>query len=82
MFLKTRKQDVFLILVLTIKGKLTTLETVPLNISFKRTTKNMEYQSGGQGLWSTMDDYLKFAKIFVDNGSSNGIKILKKKLLN
>lgn len=59
------------------QGKLTTLETVPLNMALKERPSNMEYQSGGQGLWSTMDDYLKFAKIFVESGCSNGIHILK-----
>lgn len=56
-------------------GKLITLETVPLNMAFKERPIGLEFQSGGQGLWSTLDDYMKFAKIFIENGSSNGIQI-------
>jgi CubicO group peptidase (beta-lactamase class C family) len=63
-------------------GKLTTLETVPLNMAFKERPIGLEYQSGGQGLWSTIDDYLKFAKIFAENGRSNGIQILKKETID
>jgi CubicO group peptidase (beta-lactamase class C family) len=41
----------------------------------------MEFESGGQGLWSTVGDYLKFARIFVEDGSSHGIQFLKKETL-
>lgn len=58
-------------------GNLTNLETVPLQMALAERPANMEYQSGGQGLWSTMDDYLKFARLFVENGSSNGVQLLK-----
>ncbi|MBR9921052.1 MAG: beta-lactamase family protein [Bacteroidetes bacterium] len=58
-------------------GELVTLETVPLKMAFKERPAGLEYQSGGQGLWSTISDYLKFAQIFVEGGSSNGIRILK-----
>ena len=37
---------------------------------------NLEFQSGGQGLWSTISDYLAFTKIFIENGCSNGVRIL------
>jgi len=59
-------------------GDLVTLETVPSKMAFKERPANLEFESGGQGLWSTIDDYLKFAKLFVENGSSDGIQILKK----
>ena len=59
-------------------GNVVHLETVPLDMAFKERPSNLEFQSGGQGLWSTASDYLKFAKLFVENGSSNGIQILKK----
>jgi CubicO group peptidase (beta-lactamase class C family) len=58
-------------------GNVVSLETVPLNMAFKERPNNLEFESGGQGLWSTVGDYLKFAKIFVENGCSNGIQILK-----
>jgi CubicO group peptidase (beta-lactamase class C family) len=58
-------------------GKVITLETVPLNMAFKERPSDLEFEAGSGGLWSTIDDYLKFAKLFVENGSSGGIKILK-----
>ncbi len=59
-------------------GNIINLETVPEKMAFKERPKGLEFESGGQGLWSTMEDYLKFAKIFVEDGSSDGIRILKK----
>ncbi len=58
-------------------GNIIHLETVPAKMAFKERPRNLEFESGGQGLWSTTCDYLKFAKLFVENGSSNGIQILK-----
>lgn len=58
-------------------GNLVNLETVPLNMAFKERPPGLAYESGGQGLWSTIGDYLKFATLFVQNGSSNGIQLLK-----
>src|SRR6476620_420552 len=58
------------------------LETVPLNMAFKERPSNLEFQSGGQGLWSNTSDYLKFAKLFVENGRSNGIQILKEETID
>ena len=58
-------------------GDLVNLETVPLNMAFKERPSGMAYESGGQGLWSTIGDYLKFATLFVQNGSSNGVQLLK-----
>lgn len=60
-------------------GALTTLETVPLQMAYQERPDHLAYQSGGQGLWSTLSDYLKFARIFIENGSSGGIRILAPK---
>jgi CubicO group peptidase (beta-lactamase class C family) len=38
---------------------------------------NMTYVSGGAGLWSTVDDYLAFARMFVGDGSVDGVRLLK-----
>jgi CubicO group peptidase (beta-lactamase class C family) len=38
---------------------------------------DMAYESGGQGLWSTLDDYLAFARLFVEGGASGGVRLLK-----
>ena len=59
-------------------GNVINLETVPLKMAFKERPPGLEFESGSGGLWSTMEDYLKFARIFVENGSSCGIQILKK----
>lgn len=37
------------------------------------------FESGGAGLCSTLDDYLKFALMLVNGGELNGIRILQKK---
>lgn len=34
------------------------------------------YESGGQGLWSTADDYLAFARLFVEGGAVDGVRVL------
>ena len=62
-------------------GDIIHLETVPAKMAFKERPRNLEFESGGQGLWSTTCDYLKFAKLFVENGSSNGVRILKRETI-
>jgi len=62
-------------------GELTTLETVPLNMAYRERPANLAFQSGGQGLWSSITDYLKFAKIFTGNGVSNGVRILNQETI-
>lgn len=39
--------------------------------------EGMAFVSGGQGLWSTLDDYLAFARIFVEEGASGGMRLLR-----
>jgi CubicO group peptidase (beta-lactamase class C family) len=39
------------------------------------------YVSGGQGLWSTAYDYLAFARIFLGDGSVNGVRLLRPETL-
>ena len=58
-------------------GNLINLETVPSKMAFKERPPDLEFEAGSGGLWSTVGDYLKFAKLFVEDGSSNGIQILK-----
>jgi len=43
--------------------------------------EDMAFQSGGQGLWSTLDDYLAFARLFVEGGAAGGVRILKPETL-
>jgi CubicO group peptidase (beta-lactamase class C family) len=37
----------------------------------------MAYVSGGQGLWSTVDDYLTFARMFLNAGTVNDVQLLQ-----
>ena len=41
----------------------------------------MAYESGGQGLWSTVNDYLRFARIFLGDGSVDGVPLLSSEIL-
>ena len=43
--------------------------------------QNMAYESGGQGLWSTIDDYLKFARLFLGDGAVDGVRLLRSETL-
>jgi CubicO group peptidase (beta-lactamase class C family) len=43
--------------------------------------QDMAYESGGQGLWSTIDDYLKFARLFLGDGSVDGVRLLRPETL-
>jgi CubicO group peptidase (beta-lactamase class C family) len=63
-------------------GNLVNLETVPLRMAFKERPEDMEFESGSGGLWSTIGDYLKFARLFVEKGCSNGIRILKRETID
>ena len=39
--------------------------------------EGMAFESGGQGLWSTVDDFLAFARLFAGAGAVDGVRILK-----
>jgi len=62
-------------------GKLVNLETVPSKMALKERPEDLEFEAGSGGLWSTLGDYLKFAKLFVENGRSGGIQILKQETI-
>jgi len=38
---------------------------------------SLTFESGGAGLWSTLDDYLTFARMFVGDGAVDGVRLLK-----
>ena len=42
---------------------------------------DMAFESGGQGLWSTVEDYLRFARLFVEGGSVDGVRVLRPETL-
>ncbi len=43
--------------------------------------EHMAYEGGGAGLWSTVDDYLKFARIFLGSGEVDGVRLLRPETL-
>jgi CubicO group peptidase (beta-lactamase class C family) len=42
---------------------------------------DMAFVSGGQGLWSTLDDYLAFARMFLGAGAADGVRLLRPETL-
>jgi CubicO group peptidase (beta-lactamase class C family) len=51
------------------------------NIVVAERPVDMAYESGGQGLWSTVDDYLKFAQLFLGDGEVEGVRLLRRETL-
>lgn len=47
------------------EGSLTTLTEAPGAHALAERPASMTFESGGQGLWSTLDDYLAFARMFI-----------------
>ena len=43
--------------------------------------RHMAYESGGAGLWSTIDDYMKFARLFLGDGAVDGVRLLRPETL-
>jgi CubicO group peptidase (beta-lactamase class C family) len=51
------------------EGRLTTLAATPGGHALAERPGDMTFESGGQGLWSTLDDYLAFARMLIgDDG--------------
>jgi CubicO group peptidase (beta-lactamase class C family) len=44
--------------------------------------EDMTHESGGSGLWSTVDDYLRFSQVFLGNGSVDGVRLLRPETLS
>src|SRR6478735_4788877 len=47
------------------EGRLTTLSAAPGRQALAERPEDMTFESGGQGLWSTLDDYLMFARMLL-----------------
>jgi CubicO group peptidase (beta-lactamase class C family) len=58
-------------------GRLATLAVAPGGQALAERPEGMTFESGGQGLWSTADDYLTFARLFVGAGAVDGVRILR-----
>ena len=57
--------------------QLTTLTVAPGGHALPERPDSMTFESGGQGLWTTADDYLAFARLFVGGGAVDGVRILR-----
>ena len=55
-----------------VRGADGTLSVIPLE-----TVQDPEFQSGGAGLYSTANDYLKFMRMILNAGRGNGNQVLK-----
>jgi CubicO group peptidase (beta-lactamase class C family) len=62
-------------------GRLVERLTCPGNSTVPERPDDMEFVSGGQGLWSTADDYLVFGRLFVGGGAVDGVRLLKPETL-
>jgi CubicO group peptidase (beta-lactamase class C family) len=50
------------------EGRLIALTEAPGRHALNQRPEGMTYESGGQGLWSTLDDYLAFARMLIAHG--------------
>jgi CubicO group peptidase (beta-lactamase class C family) len=60
-------------------GRLTARLAGPGSSFLPERPEEMVYVSGGQGLWSTLDDYLAFARMFLGAGAVDGVRLLQPK---
>jgi CubicO group peptidase (beta-lactamase class C family) len=58
-------------------GRLLERTTGPGGSFMAERPEDMAFQSGGQGLWSTANDFLAFARLFTGRGAVDGVQILK-----
>ena len=63
------------------EGDLIALTETPGGHARAERPESMTFESGGQGLWSTLDDYLAFARLFVGGGSVDGVRLLRPETL-
>jgi CubicO group peptidase (beta-lactamase class C family) len=61
-------------------GCLTTLSATPGRHALDERPDDMTFESGGQGLWSTLDDYLVFARTLIGE-PVNGARLLRNETL-
>jgi CubicO group peptidase (beta-lactamase class C family) len=53
------------------EGRLAELAAAPGNQALRDRPAGMTFESGGQGLWSTLDDYLAFARMLIGRHETN-----------
>jgi CubicO group peptidase (beta-lactamase class C family) len=61
------------------EGRLTPLTAAPGGHALGERPDDMTFESGGQGLWSTLDDYLAFARVLIGDGM--GPELLRRETL-
>lgn len=62
-------------------GRLTKLSTGPGHSFRAERSAGMTFEGGGAGLWSTIDDYLTFARLFLGDGAVDGVRLLRPETL-
>jgi CubicO group peptidase (beta-lactamase class C family) len=62
------------------EGRLTTLTAAPGGHALAERPEAMTFESGGQGLWSTLDDYLAFARVLIGD-APDGATLLQRETL-
>ncbi len=62
-------------------GGLIPRATLPSMPFMAERPETMAYASGGQGLWSTLDDYLAFARLFLGDGAVDGVRLMQPETL-
>ena len=63
------------------EGRSVRLMVAPGGATVAERPADMTYESGGAGLWSTLDDYLAFARVFIGGGEVDGVRLLKPETL-
>ena len=56
--------------------KRTAWGTAPRDPVVAERPQDMAYEAGSGGLWSTVGDYLKFARLFLGDGAVDGVRLL------
>jgi CubicO group peptidase (beta-lactamase class C family) len=64
-----------------VAGRLTKRSAGPGNSFRAERPADMTFEGGGAGLWSTLDDYLAFARLFLGDGVVNGVRLLRPETL-
>lgn len=62
-------------------GKLTRLAAPPGGAAMAERPQDLAYEGGGAGLRSTVQDYLRFGRLFVGGGEVDGVRILRRETL-
>jgi CubicO group peptidase (beta-lactamase class C family) len=58
-------------------GRVKTLDVAPGGHALAERPDSMTFEAGSGGLWSTADDYLAFARLFVGGGAVDGVRVLE-----